>query len=67
LESIDGWIQRWSTAILANVARGGSIDEDALVEAMNADVIGDAGLDVAVLVPLPKNSPLWDLTCLTRL
>jgi phosphoglycerate dehydrogenase-like enzyme len=67
LESIDGWIQRWSTAILANVARGGSIDEDALVEAMNADVIGDAGLDVAVLEPLPKNSPLWDLPCLTRL
>jgi len=49
------------SAILVNAARGGLIDEDALVEAMNADVIGGAGLDVAVLEPLPENSPLWDL------
>ena len=50
-----------STALLINGARGGLIDETALIEAMNAGVIGGAGLDTVALEPLHADSPLWDL------
>ena len=49
------------TSLLINAARGGLIDEDALVEAMKAGTIGGAGLDTVASEPLPENSPLWDL------
>ena len=49
------------TAFLVNGARGGLIDEAALIEAMNAGVISGAGLDTVALEPLPADSPLWDL------
>lgn len=49
------------TAFLINGARGGLIDEAALIDAMNAGVIGGAGLDTVALEPLPADSPLWDL------
>jgi len=49
------------TSLLINGARGGLIDEDALVEAMNAGAIGGAGVDSVRSEPLPENSPLWDL------
>ena len=49
------------TAFLVNGARGGLIDETALIDAMNAGVIAGAGLDSVVLEPLPPDSPLWDL------
>ena len=48
-------------AVLINVARGGVLDEPALIEALNERRIGGAVLDVASQEPLPKNSPLWDL------
>lgn len=47
------------TAILVNVARGGLIDTDALVEALAAGTIAAAGLDVTDPEPLPDGHPLW--------
>ena len=49
------------TSFLINTARGGLVDEDALVEAMNAGIIGGAALDVVESEPLPEDSPFWEL------
>ena len=46
------------TATLINVARGGIVDEPALVDALSRGVIGMAGLDVFQDEPLPDTSPL---------
>jgi D-3-phosphoglycerate dehydrogenase len=48
-------------AYLVNTARGGLIDEDALIEALAAKQIAGAGLDVMACEPLPAGSPLRDL------
>lgn len=50
-----------SSAFLINVARGGVIDEEALIRALQNKVIAGAGLDVFAQEPLPSSSPLWDL------
>lgn len=47
--------------VLINIARGGLIDEVALVEALQGRTIGGAALDVFAQEPLPADSPLWDL------
>jgi phosphoglycerate dehydrogenase-like enzyme len=48
-------------AIVVNVGRGRTIDETALVEALQADRLGGAVLDVMTVEPLPEDSPLWEL------
>ncbi len=47
-----------NTAKLVNCARGGIIDEAALADALNSDVIAGAALDVFAEEPLSKDSPL---------
>jgi phosphoglycerate dehydrogenase-like enzyme len=47
------------SSFLVNVARGGVVDEDALVEALRAGKIAGAGLDVFNQEPLPPDHPLW--------
>lgn len=47
-------------AWVVNVGRGSTIDEDALLDALKADQLGGAAVDVTTIEPLPADSPLWD-------
>jgi phosphoglycerate dehydrogenase-like enzyme len=49
------------SAYLINVARGKIVDEEALIEAVRTGQIAGAGIDVFEKLPLPPDSPLWDL------
>ena len=48
-------------AFLVNIARGGVVDTDDLVTALQANRIAGAALDVTDPEPLPNDHPLWDL------
>jgi len=48
-------------AILINTSRGGVLDEQAVIEALESGKITGAGLDVFETEPIPENSPLLKL------
>jgi D-2-hydroxyacid dehydrogenase (NADP+) len=47
------------TAYFVNLARGGIVDEDALMQALENETIAGAALDVFQTEPLPSEHPLW--------
>lgn len=49
------------SAVLINIARGGLVDEPALIKALQEKTIGGAGLDVTDPEPLSQDSPLWEM------
>jgi len=49
------------SARLINVGRGPIVDEGALLEAVRAERIAGAALDVFAREPLPPDHPLWDV------
>ncbi|QLG63652.1 D-2-hydroxyacid dehydrogenase [Halorarum salinum] len=48
-------------AVVVNVARGGVLDTDALVDALRWNRIHGAALDVTDPEPLPEDHPLWSM------
>lgn len=50
-----------SSAFLVNVARGGCVEEDALLKAVTEGQIAGAAIDHFKAEPLPKDSPFWDI------
>ncbi len=49
------------TAYLVNTSRGPIVDEDALIEALQAKMIAGAAIDVYDIEPLPVHHPLRTL------
>jgi phosphoglycerate dehydrogenase-like enzyme len=49
------------TAFLVNLARGGVLDEAALLRALTEKRIAGAALDALATEPLPRDNPLWSL------
>lgn len=48
-------------AFFVNIGRGGTVDKEALVRALEQGWIGGAGLDVFDPEPLPDGHPLWTM------
>lgn len=48
-------------AVVVNVGRGATLDEDALTDALREGRLAGAALDVFAEEPLPADSPLWQL------
>lgn len=50
-----------SESYIVNIARGSCIDQEAMIEALQANRIGGAFLDVTTPEPLPEDHVLWTL------
>jgi phosphoglycerate dehydrogenase-like enzyme len=49
------------TAHLVNIGRGRTVDEAALVRALETNRIAGAGMDTFATEPLPTDSKLWEM------
>jgi phosphoglycerate dehydrogenase-like enzyme len=49
------------SAYLVNLARGGIVDEEALVRALREERLAGAALDVFATEPLPQDHPFWSM------
>lgn len=47
-------------SFIVNVGRGNCIDQDAVIDALNAGKLGGAALDVFQEEPIPENDPAWN-------
>lgn len=61
LFSADAFRKMKKTAVFINSSRGGIVNQDDLVRALQSAEIGAAGLDVTTPEPLPTDSPLLKL------
>jgi D-2-hydroxyacid dehydrogenase (NADP+) len=50
-----------ANSFLVNIGRGATVDEPALIRALQEKWIAGAGLDTFQREPLPVESPLWDM------
>jgi phosphoglycerate dehydrogenase-like enzyme len=50
------------SAYLVDISRGGVVDHPALIKALNEHKLAGAALDVFPEEPLPKKSPLWEMS-----
>ncbi|MFQ5575465.1 MAG: NAD(P)-dependent oxidoreductase, partial [Anaerolineae bacterium] len=57
----DAFARMKPDAFFFNLARGGLVNEAALVNALRQNQIAGAGLDVFEQEPLPSQSPLWQM------
>jgi phosphoglycerate dehydrogenase-like enzyme len=48
-------------SVFINLARGGVVDDDAVVAALRSGHLAGAGIDVFETEPLPSTSPLWEV------
>ena len=53
------WAAMKPTSYFVNVGRGETVDDAALIDALNRGEIAGAGLDVFVAQPLPPGHPYW--------
>ena len=49
------------SAVFLNISRGDTVDENALIAALQNKTIAGAVLDVFHTEPLPKDSPFWTM------
>lgn len=49
------------STVFINIGRGLTVDESALLDALNSGAIRGAALDVTAVEPLPDDHPLWNL------
>ncbi len=49
------------SAYIINIARGGLVDQEALIAALKSNGIAGAGMDVTDPEPLPDLSPMWSM------
>ena len=48
-------------AYFINIGRGGTVDQEALIQALHSKQIAGAGMDVFQEEPLDQASPLWEM------
>ncbi|CAO1346869.1 unnamed protein product [Diamesa tonsa] len=59
--NVDAFDKMKNTSVLINVARGGVVDQEALIDALKSGKIFAAGLDVMTPEPLPADHALMSL------